>query len=840
MQAFIRARVLFERPPGLRVRRPGSSAARVRVLVLALVALLPLALAPAWSQEAGAVRPLDLSPEQARQALDILQDGARRQEVINLLRAVAGAAPSAGNAAAPAAPVEAPVTAPAAAPAAAPAPETPADTVTLTSDSLLAAIIAALSGWLSSLSAHLATAGGTISSLPLVWNWLVRTASNPFAQSALLDLAWRLAVVLACAWAARWLVVRAFHRPMRAVERHAEAKLAERRAERATGGTTVAEAIASRAELRLIQRAPWALLRLVLELVPIAVFALVGNLLLATQIGHGAVVSLIILAAVNAFVIQHLVMALGRAIVSPDSRALRLFRLSDESAAYAEIWLGRISGVPIYGMAVLEIARILGLYPAAYASAAKLVVLLNHVLLIIVVLQCRRSVAAMIDPPEGASGTLAVARHWLARVWHIVAIVMLVALWFVWALRIENGYGLLLRYVGASIAVLVVARLVAVALLRLLDRMLKISAEKTQRLPFLEGRANRYVPLLRRTVTVLVGTVTLLALLEIWGGDVAGSFYEGGLGQRLASAAIVLLVAGLLAVLIWEGVNSWIDREIAGMSARGEYARAARLRTLLPLMHSTLLVVIVLIVGFTALSQLGVNIAPLLAGAGILGVAVGFGSQKLVQDVITGIFLLLENTMQVGDWVTVSGLSGSVENLSIRTIRLRAGDGSVHVIPFSSVTTVTNTNKGIGNAAVSVTVNFAEDPDRVGSVLKEIGAGMREDPAFKDQILDDFALWGVDKVDGATFTVLGQMRCKDTGRWGVQREFNRRIKQRFEELGIAIALPAQAVVLSRPGRGGGKAGLRDEPRRELAHEPAVADGGADTRSPPPAALGNTQ
>jgi len=303
---------------------------------------------------------------------------------------------------------------------------------------------------------------------------------------------------------------------------------------------------------------------------------------------------------------------------------------------------------------------------------------------------------------------------------------------------------------------------------------------------------------------------------------------------------LVLLIAGILAVVIWEAVNAWIDRKIAGMSARGEYARAARLRTLLPLLHTTLLVVIMLIVGFTALSQLGVNIAPLLAGAGILGVAVGFGSQKLVQDVITGIFLLLENTMQVGDWVTVSGLSGKVENLSIRTIRLRAGDGSVHVIPFSSVTTVTNTNKGIGNAAVSVTVAFSEDPDRVGAVLKEIGAGMREDPAFKGEILDDFALWGVDKVDGATFTVLGQIPCKDTGRWGVQREFNRRIKQRFEELGIAIALPAQSVVLQRPNRSLPDAEAREEVRREPESEMAAADGGAEKNSPPPAALGNTQ
>src|SRR5215469_5676029 len=96
------------------------------------------------------------------------------------------------------------------------------------------------------------------------------------------------------------------------------------------------------------------------------------------------------------------------------------------------------------------------------------------------------------------------------------------------------------------------------------------------------------------------------------------------------------------------------------------------------------------------------------------------GSQKLVQDVITGLFLLLENAMQVGDFVTVSGLSGSVENLSIRTIRLRAGDGSVHIIPFSSVTSVTNTNRGMGNAAISVNIDYKEDTDRVGTVMKEI------------------------------------------------------------------------------------------------------------------------
>jgi len=197
------------------------------------------------------------------------------------------------------------------------------------------------------------------------------------------------------------------------------------------------------------------------------------------------------------------------------------------------------------------------------------------------------------------------------------------------------------------------------------------------------------------------------------------------------------------------------------------------------------------------LSEIGVNIGPLLAGAGIVGVAIGFGSQKLVQDLITGIFLLLENAMQVGDSVTVSGLSGTVENLSVRTIRLRAGDGSVHIIPFSSVTTVTNVNRGLGNASVSVSVAARENTDRVCDALKEIIAAMREEPDFAARMLSELQLWGVDKLDGASATITGQVVCTDSGRWSVQREFNRRMKLRFDELGIELYNPMQQTVAVR-------------------------------------------
>ena len=144
--------------------------------------------------------------------------------------------------------------------------------------------------------------------------------------------------------------------------------------------------------------------------------------------------------------------------------------------------------------------------------------------------------------------------------------------------------------------------------------------------------------------------------------------------------------------------------------------------------------------------------------------------------------------------MTVSGLTGTVENLSIRTIRLRATDGSVHVIPFSSVTTVTNVNRGLGNASMNVSVAAAEDPDRVAEVLKEIVAGMRADNEFASRMLSDLQLWGVDKVDGASVTIAGQVVCTDSGRWSVQREFNRRMKQRFGELGIQLFNPMQHAI----------------------------------------------
>jgi small-conductance mechanosensitive channel len=275
-------------------------------------------------------------------------------------------------------------------------------------------------------------------------------------------------------------------------------------------------------------------------------------------------------------------------------------------------------------------------------------------------------------------------------------------------------------------------------------------------------------------------------LLQLWGVHALAWFGPGKVGQHLVSALITIALAAAFAIVVWESVNAALDREI-GRLHEFEPARSARLRTLLPVARTALLITIVVIIGTTALSEIGVNIAPLLAGAGIVGVAVGFGSQTLVHDIITGMFILIENTIQVGDGVTAAGLTGKVEDLSIRTLRLRAADGALHIIPFSSVVTITNTNRGIGNATISVTVAPDQDIDRAAAALSEIGAELRKDETFAPMILGDFDLYGVDAVTATAVTITGKIPCTVSGRLPVQREFNRRMVQRFAKEHIALA-----------------------------------------------------
>jgi moderate conductance mechanosensitive channel len=735
----------------------------LRLLILAgLLVLMP-------GLRAGA----QVAPDDARRTLEVLQDPQKRDQLIKTLQTIAQAQT--------------------------PAPPAPA-AIPLAPNSVGAQALTGAAGLLNRLAAKAVAGVGAVRSVPQLWSWLKVMATDPWSRGVLLDTLWRLALVVAIGLAAEWALRRALRRPTRAIIRQAPdgaPPTGEDAEARAEIGDIEPPRRRHLAALTLLRRVPLVLGRLVLELLPVLAFLVAGHLVAATGLGGDDPPRLVLLAVVDAYAVCAAIICVARVLFSPDQPRLRLLAVPDHIAGYAMRWTRRIAVVSVFGYAIAVVGLLLGMSDAAHDALLKAVGLIDHIFLGIIVVQQRRTVRRVLRAPEGAGGPVAAFRNSLARIWHWLALILLAALWLAWAIEVQDGYARMLRYLGSLIVVVFLARLAQIVVLGGLDRALTPRPEAVLRFPVLAARLALYHPVLASIARTLIVIVAIIALLQFCGLGTFDWLIATALGRRVLASLFTLAVTVLLAVCVWEAVNAAIERHLARLTRDAQAARSARLRTLLPLLRSILAGVILIVAGMMVLSEIGVNIGPLLAGAGIVGVAIGFGSQKLVQDLINGIFLLLENAMQVGDTVTVGGLTGTVENLSVRTIRLRAGDGSVHIIPFSSVTTVTNVNRGLGNASVTVSVAAQEDTDRVCDALKEIVAGMREEADFADRMLSDLQLWGVDKLDGASVTIAGQVVCTDSGRWSVQREFNRRMKQRFAELGIRLYNPMEQMVAVR-------------------------------------------
>ena len=714
------------------------------VRVFAIVFWLMVSAIAAYAQTATARDTGGPTQAEAQRALEVLEDPQKRAQLIETLRAIVKAKPPPDSAAAPTA---------------------------LEPNSLGAQLLAQLSGWGDRLSAETAATADAVSDLPVLWLRTERALSSPVLQRAFLTALWQFALVFGAAFLLEWLARPAVRRPI----------LALAAAPENGSGTAVASPL--QGALRLSRRLPFALGRLLLELIPVAVFAAIGNLL-AAIVADGTI-RLAILTLVNACVAYRVVLAIGDMMISPQLGRLRLLYIDDAGAGYATRWLQRVSTIAVFGSAAAQIGLLLGLDAGIYRTLLRLIALIVAALLALVVMRTRRGVAAYLRGRPAQDRT-ARWRNGLAATWHYLALIVIAAAWFVWAAGERNAIGGLRLVIGTALT-LVAARLIAILVLGLLDRAAHLGAGFAQHHPGLEARARRYQAPARLVLIVLIDFAALLALLELWGVNAFLWFAPSRIGGHLLSALVTIAIALVVAILVWEGTNAALERYLARLGSAGPAVHAARLRTLLPMLRAALFATIIVVVGLTALSQIGVNIAPLLAGAGVAGVAVGFGAQKLVQDVITGMFVLFENAIQVGDVITVAALTGTVERLSVRTIWLRGGDGTMHVIPFNAVTTISNASRGLGTASVAVTVAYWEDSDRIAAILRETAEEMRQDPEFTPLILSDLKLLGVDAVTATGIKIAAEIPCTAGGRWPVQREFNRRLQKRFQELGIVLS-----------------------------------------------------
>lgn len=759
-----------------------------------------------------------VTPEQAKRALSILQDEKKRSELEETLAAIAqatGATPVRG-------PAKSPVNSPTPPPKVVSAAEEVPLPIELTENGLVAQVFDLIGRRLDTVVHQLRLAGRMFLEVKTVGEWWQYNLGVPERRAVVLDALWQVILTLAGALLAEWLTRRVLARPSKLVEDRAAARKAaidQKKIEATHVAHTAPPEAHPRAEpasevraadrhWSLLRRLPFALAHWALEIIPLAIFFMVAIVLLNAAGGRSAPFYGPTLVTVSAYATTRVVLSVIQLMASPLGQGLRLMHISDGAATFLNRWLRWIVIVAVFGTAIADISLETGATRNTYGALTKLVALAVHVMLLIMVFRSRQPAAAAIRGTAGNGHDPLGLRGLLADSWLVVATFLIVATWLLWSVGTENGFQHVLHVFGWSAAVIVGASLVSIFVLGAIDRAFISNRENRQQQLGQASRADDLAPeaapkstyhmLISRAVSSIIGFVALILLLQVWGVDTHAWFEKGSVGRGLASALATIAVTCMLALAAWEALNKAIGNRIDQWSEEGDIARAARLRTLVPMLRACLFFVIGMVVLLAALHQLGINIGPLLAGASIIGVALGFGSQKLVQDFITGIFLLMENAIQVGDFITVANVSGSVEYLSVRTVRLRAPDGSLHVVPFSSVSTVTNTNRGLGNAAVRVSVKADSDVDEVFAAIRAVGEEMRADPQLKDLILADLEIWGVDQVDGAMITILGQMRTLDRGRWPVQRAFNRRILERFRELNIQFVNPQERQIVPQP------------------------------------------
>ena len=295
------------------------------------------------------------------------------------------------------------------------------------------------------------------------------------------------------------------------------------------------------------------------------------------------------------------------------------------------------------------------------------------------------------------------------------------------------------------------------------------------------------------TLAIIMAPKRLLEVLNDWGDD---AFYF--LRHQVPRIVAILLVAFVLSRLLKLVAKHF--SELGNRQNLPSYVRSQQIRTLSSVIYSIGLFVILFIAAMQILALLGVNMGPLLASAGVAGIAIGFGAQTLVKDFINGFFILAENQYAIGDTVKIAGVQGVVENLTLRRTVLRDADGTVHTVPSSDIQVVSNLTRDWTQVNLQVSVAYAVDSDKVIGLLKQVGDDLAHDPPFANMIVATPEVSGIDKVSGNAVEYLMTVKTTPGSQYAVRRELQRRIKAAFERNQIEPADPSRVIVagISKP------------------------------------------
>ncbi|EOD1042973.1 mechanosensitive channel protein [Citrobacter farmeri] len=500
----------------------------------------------------------------------------------------------------------------------------------------------------------------------------------------------------------------------------------------------------------------------------------------------------------NAFALIEFFKAILRLIFCPNVAELRPFNIQDASARYWNRRLSSLSSLIGYGL-IVAVPIISNQVNVQVGAMANVVIMLCITLwaLYLIFRNKKEITQHLLNLAERSLAFFSLFIRAFALVWHWLASAYFIVLFFFSLFDPGNSLKFMMGATVRSLAIIGIAAFVSGMFTRWIAKTITLSPHTQRNYPELQKRLNGWLSSALNVARILTVCVAIMLLLNAWGLFDFWNWLHNGAGEKTVDILIRIALILFFSAVGWTLLASLIENRLAS-DIHGRPLPSARTRTLLTLFRNALAVIISTITIMIVLSEIGVNIAPLLAGAGALGLAISFGSQTLVKDIITGVFIQFENGMNTGDLVTIGPLTGTVERMSIRSVGVRQDTGAYHIIPWSSITTFANFVRGIGSVVANYDVDRHEDADKANQALKDAVAAVMETEDIRGLIIGEPSFAGIVGLTNTAFTLRVSFTTLPLKQWTVRFALDSQVKKHFDLAGVRPPVQTYQVLPATP------------------------------------------
>jgi small-conductance mechanosensitive channel len=488
-----------------------------------------------------------------------------------------------------------------------------------------------------------------------------------------------------------------------------------------------------------------------------------------------------VLEVLFAVVVVRIVAMFARFLLSPAGTTQRLLPFADAPARRLRRFASALAAIYGLSFATIAVFGAGGASPETGDLAGLGFWILALVLTLATVWRVRKPIADLIRGDGDRSAVIG----WLADLWPVAATAYFLALLIGGIFNVLAGTAITTGTGFASVLLVVALPIVDMALCRALGAV----AARRRASGDLVGRGGlaAYEPIFRRAVHIVVIVVGLLMIAGLWDLDLF-ALAQKNLGGKIASSLLGISIVLLATYMLWEIFKTAIDRRLQAEGEQQDDVPATRLRTVLPILRATILVTIVVMAAMSVLAALGVDILPLLAGAGVVGVAIGFGSQTLVRDIVSGAFFLMDDAFRLGEYIEVGDAKGRVERINLRSVFLRHHRGALNILPYGEIKRLRNTSRDWSIHVMEFRLTYDTSMLQVKKILKQIGDELSADPDYAHDLLQPLKSAGVISAEDSAIVVRAKFTARPTSNaWVIRRVAYDKIIRAFRAAGIKFA-----------------------------------------------------